>query len=172
MPVARGLGRGNVAVVQAPSEWTDDRVETLKSMRATGCSAGEIMIALNRDTGSEFTRSAVLGKIARLKLPLSADAGIKHVNRDLKRAPKRRTPAAPGTIESPPIAPEPKKFFVREVAGFSAERCEYETTCKEPPIKGRFFCAIHCAIVYTPAKKPNATSYDAPRPHYRPPTRR
>lgn len=61
-------------------DWTEDRVEKLSSMWRDGKSASEIMRAL---PGS-VSRSAVIGKVHRLKLP----------RRDLGAAPLRAYPSS------------------------------------------------------------------------------
>jgi len=48
-------------------EWTDDRVELLKELHREGCySRADLASEINKLTGSNFTRGAVIGKIDRL----------------------------------------------------------------------------------------------------------
>jgi hypothetical protein len=48
------------------NDWTDERVSILVQMREQGVQRGAIADAINKQTGSNFTRSAICGKIDRL----------------------------------------------------------------------------------------------------------
>lgn len=174
-------------------DWTDERVELLKKLWRDGLSGAMCLQELRRQTGAHFSRNAIIGKISRLGLqrttlgPRSARAkgekrkpykprgeskGDTHVNRDLRAAiPARQVEDVPPVKPLAPPADEPlgsllsKPFIPREIFGAEhvAERCTYTDNCKEPPIKGRFFCAAHCAIVYRPPTQPKN-----PKPYHRP----
>ncbi|WP_029581977.1 GcrA family cell cycle regulator [Bradyrhizobium sp. URHD0069] len=47
-------------------EWTEERIALLKELREAGVQRGEIADRINKQTGSNFTRSAICGKIDRL----------------------------------------------------------------------------------------------------------
>ena len=170
--------------------WTTERIDLLKKLWNSGLSASLCMEALRKHDGATFSRSAIMGKVNRLGLqrrerrprtekirePRRREPkGQAYINRDFRAAIR-----PPKADEAPPACPLPpqaeplgsllsKNFKVREVYGNEhvAERCTYVDDCAEPPVKGRFFCAAHCAIVYLPAKPPRN-----PSPHYRNPPRR
>lgn len=48
------------------NDWTEERVTLLVQMREQGVQRGAIADAINKQTGSSFTRSAICGKIDRI----------------------------------------------------------------------------------------------------------
>lgn len=50
------------------TDWTDTRVERMKELLADKQSAAQIAYTLNRETGTDFTRNSVIGKLHRIGL--------------------------------------------------------------------------------------------------------
>ena len=160
-------------------DWSDDRVALLRKLIESGASCGETATAINTETGAKFTRNAIIGKVQRMGLKSPNKRGetvkAKRRPRGEGRKIKLRNPAptqAPAFKPEPPKPQDvipPKTFKVRELFGteLDGERCSYDQACTEPPIRGRFFCAAHCQIVYRPPTQPK----NPQRPHQRP-TRR
>lgn len=48
------------------NDWTEERIAILVQLREEGMKRGAIADAINKQTGSDFTRSAICGKIDRL----------------------------------------------------------------------------------------------------------
>jgi hypothetical protein len=132
----------------APSMWNDQRIETLITMAGAGASAGEIALAISgRD--ARFSRSAVLGKAHRLRLPLTGKpTRPKREPKPAKPLPPPADPGAPAKrgrprkyVSGPPATPATR----REPLVFDSAtpppkplslqlRCEQLTdhTCKWP----------------------------------------
>src|SRR5664279_3387952 len=95
-----GLERGSLAMnALSPMNWSDDRVEQLKSLWTEGLSASQIARALGG-----VTRNAVIGKVHRLGLAGRASPSRSERPR-LPMAPKvsmrTHTPPAPVVEEDP-----------------------------------------------------------------------
>src|SRR6202050_5664097 len=93
-PIAGGGMRGNV--------WTDDGVTLLRKLWAEGATAA----AIGRRLGG-FSRSAVLGKVFRLRLNCAADTAARIERppsernspaRRRRRQPRKSTVAPPGKL--------------------------------------------------------------------------
>jgi GcrA cell cycle regulator len=84
------------------TEWTDAQITTLKTLWAKGCSGTQIMGEL------PFSRSAIMGKISRLKLP-PRDKGHASPRSSIRIARAPRTEVAPAeTLSARPfLAPPP-----------------------------------------------------------------
>lgn len=94
------------------SDWTEDRIAILVRMREDGVKRGAIADAINKQTGSKFTRSAICGKIDRLfpaakpvKTPEERAATLK-ARRERNAAYKRARRAA--AREAAGLAPKPQ----------------------------------------------------------------
>jgi len=163
-------------------EWNEARLTMLKELWAKGWSAQMVAHEINTATSSRLTRSAICGKINRLGLQRTTrlpslqvdrgkprqkpktDYGIRRKNSGAKTAMLRHgLEFARENIRQTPAAP--KGFKVRQILdGFAADRCEYDSECAAPPIRGRFFCEAHCLIVYRPAGKPKVPDPMRPFP--------
>ncbi|SRR6266702_4227808 len=159
--------------------WTDERVALLTKLWNAGNSASICMAKLRSQTHARFSRNAVIGKVARMKLARHpsgprtvkekapcdvASHGETHLNRDFKAA----TPARKAEYVAParPLPRDiPKTFKVREIYGSDlvAERCTYDETCPDTPVRGRFYCEAHCRVVYLPPSAPRNPA----KPSYR-----
>lgn len=71
--------------------WTDERTAILKNMWLAGSSASDIMHAL----GGGVTRSGVIGKVHRLKLPKRAKDVANTTRAQRADAPRQREPVKP-----------------------------------------------------------------------------
>lgn len=131
------------ARIEHDAGWTDDRVATLKRMWADGKSAGEIRNVL----GGGVTRSAVIGKVHRLKLAGRAATGA-----SAQRRPKAAQPrgqkgqpkvnailryAADARAQPTPPAFEPEPFDAEVDVGIDVTKRIglmglNERTCKWP----------------------------------------
>lgn len=99
------------------NDWTDERVTILVRMREEGVKRGAIADAINKETGSKFTRSAICGKIDRLfpaakpiKTPEERAATLK-ARREREAAKKRARRAE--AREAAGMAPKPQQTPVQ-----------------------------------------------------------
>lgn len=81
----------NGGTKMAASEWTDDRVAMLRSFHREFLSATDIARRLNLETGSTFTRNAIIGKLHRLGLT-AADGGSRSIQNRTPRKTRTKTP--------------------------------------------------------------------------------
>ena len=149
--------------------WTDERIELLTKLWKDGQSAGRIALQL----GHYFTRSAILGKVHRLKL--SDDPTIKkHIHYGIpytvgRRPDGYRRKALPKTlvvrITRPIIAPtQPEPIARTSAACAFAELAVGDGRCRfpfgEPRTPDFAFCGLpahgtycpgHAQLCYTPA---------------------
>jgi hypothetical protein len=158
------------------ADWTDIRLAMLRQLIGGGASCNEAAAQINAATRSSFTRNAIIGKVQRLKIVSPNKLGrpvlAKKPVRDRKIKVRRPVPTqSPPAFRAEPPGPQdvipPKPFKLRELHGFTAERCTYTDDCTDRPVKGRFYCQTHCMIVYRPATPPR----DATKPFPRPTTR-
>jgi GcrA cell cycle regulator len=164
------------------SDWTDERVERLKKLWADGLSASQVAAALGN-----VGRSAVIGKIHRLKLWRTAPTKLKK-SRGIEFARKARNdndkPARPAKQQRPSaaiFALEPYREAPEEVAVPVAERRGLaqlpENNCHWPigdPLKADFhfcnrtrvaglpYCDVHCRRAYVPPEPRRVRSREAP----------
>lgn len=161
--------------------WTDHRVELLKKLQAENLSSGDIAAELYRQTGHDFSRNAVISKLAQQGLSPQGQ----------KRSPLPRTKPArrpdrlfgqPNTIKAwkPPPLTEDQKEYICGIPlekltdhrcgcalcmslGPRAElnRCKWPINdpprggeylfCGAKPIEGLSYCEYHSARAYQPA---------------------
>ncbi|WP_229183953.1 GcrA family cell cycle regulator [Bradyrhizobium oropedii] len=122
-------------------EWTVDRVERLRKLWADGYSASEIANELGN-----ISRSGVLGKVTRLKLPPRYDEA-ERLQRSINGAARRERQAAIAATPSPEPTP-PKNI---------------DPPAPPPRPKPGKIAAV--SLVPTYFKKPAQTEQRAPRPH-------
>jgi GcrA cell cycle regulator len=143
-------------------EWTEARIEQLKSLWADGLSCTQIATAMGGTT-----RNAVIGKVHRLKLdrrrPSTNRYGRKAVTKRQMQAGRKmpRTIPKPRQIE-PDIAPEQFEFSAsawQPLPGSIPVTMEFMTGCKWPvgnpygtdmalfcncvPMEGKPYCREH-----------------------------
>jgi GcrA cell cycle regulator len=144
------------------TEWTDERVATLRRLWGLGWTASRIREALN-DGGASFSRNAVLGKADRLHLSKRGNpvAAQRVRSLDVARAakPKRLPPAPrPKPLTPAPVVRLKPPRVVQPVAAPNPYRtCQFiEGTgrpwamCGEATVPGHSWCEGHCRRVYQP----------------------
>ena len=147
------------------SVWTEDRTARLKTLWSQGWSAQRIADTL----GEEVTRSAVLGKVHRMKLSLGRSPAKPVISPvSAPKGPRR----APGRSGRPPpvriiarscVAPEAPAFGLATI--LSVRRCDCRFPYGEPgastfrlcgrPVARGVFCAAHAEIAYQ--RRPQST---------------
>lgn len=139
--------------------WTEDQIQMLRKLWEEGLSASQIAKALGRG----FTRSAILGKVHRLKLPWRKPPRESAAAQ--KKPPRKRSirPGA-GLPSTPPMIPVPRP---RPVPFTQARRLSFAELepghcrfphgevgqpdffyCGADAIEGRSYCAVHCRAAY------------------------
>ncbi len=83
--------------------WTDDAVEKLKTLVAEGLSVGLIA----REFGANFSKNAIIGKVHRLGLKLTAAKHVHAVNAGRPRKATPTEPETPALCTIAPLAPTP-----------------------------------------------------------------
>lgn len=142
------------------NEWTADKIDTLRQMWANGATFSQIGMALHR------SRSAIAGKVRRLKLPKRGADHLRAVNAQnaakrwentahkpksrhfsLKRtSPKERKPPMHLRVVS---VPESKPVPLMERTG-----CCFPTTSDRPhlfcdlPLGRGAYCQTHYKVMY------------------------
>ena len=140
------------------SVWTKDRIARLKTLWSLGWSAQRIADTL----GEDVTRSAVLGKVHRMKLslgrsPASPVNPVVAAPEGSRRAPERSGRPAPVRITARSgVAPEAPSFGLATI--LSVRRCDCRFPYGEPgastfrlcgrPVVRGVFCAAHAEIAY------------------------
>lgn len=138
----------------SPSNWTDDRVETLTQLWKDGASASQIARALGG-----VTRNAVIGKIHRLGLsgrrPPSAPGARRaktNVERRLRRSPVVVAPPAPARV----LADAPRETGAASIVSVRYGQCRWPIgdplgdgfrLCGRGVARGAY-CAAHGAVAY------------------------
>lgn len=144
------------------ANWTDDRIESLKTLWQEGLSASQIAHALGN-----VTRNAVIGKVHRLGL--AARSGAPRIGRPrLPMAPRLRAPASC----KPTVAVVEQDPFKFEDGSFATMRTVGKTMCRWPigdPAVGEFhlcgcnakagspYCEAHALRAHQPRRKANST---------------
>jgi GcrA cell cycle regulator len=143
--------------MREPSWWTEERTDELKARWSKGETCSQIAKAMN-----VISRSAVIGKVHRLKLGARASA---HNNaaRSSKRHRKSRcitsmarfllSRGRQGMIEEPPppVFENPVSFF-----DLAPHHCRWPgggempdlLFCGAPVANGYSYCAAHCRIAF------------------------
>lgn len=147
------------------NDWTDERVAILVRMREEGVKRGAIADAINKETGSRFTRSAICGKIDRLfpaakpvKTPEERAATLKErrergaAKKRAKRAAEReaagRAPKPQQTRIQPALVvvePRPEDFPEARVHGIDAlesHHCRFECSGDDFNPAEPVFCGL------------------------------
>lgn len=121
-------------------------------------SAAEIMAKINGETGGTFTRNAIIGRMARMKLK-----GRPQCSGNKRRTPK---PQIVKTFEAPPVEVESLRIpfmgtefwhcrFITEGEGLNAVCCGH-------PTADRSYCRWHLRVAYQPLQAKGST-HDRPR---------
>jgi GcrA cell cycle regulator len=156
----------------ATSPWTDERIERLKTRWSQGASARQIA----RELGHGISRSAVLGKIHRLGIAgMSPHAGARGQQPAGKILRGRRRGTGLGVVAQQPLpawvigarpyVDDPLRDAGipmqqrRPLLGLSDGTCRWPVGdpassdfffCGAEPIRGKPYCAAHCARAYRP----------------------
>lgn len=141
----------SAASVTAAAEWTEERVEQLKTLWNGGMSASQVA----NEMACGFTRNAIIGKVHRLKLERRSNgtatfsAGVRarkakaHGNRNQPKvqnivASIQARREAPGIEPVPlPVTPELKPT-IDSVLGLTAHACKWPIG--DPKLPGFGFC--------------------------------
>lgn len=158
--------------------WTDERVELVKKRWTDGLSASDIAAEL----GEGITRSAVLGKVHRLQLPIRNNP---HQPRPRASHVRRRSatriayiqgqigkPRLPAIVKPQPVAPEFKSIGIVDVAD---DQCKFSVSndganhlfCAAETELGKPYCPYHCGIVYIRTNRPLPEQEKAAREYRR-----
>lgn len=144
--------------------WTDDQIEDLKRLWSDGKSATEIAKFL----GNGLTRSAVLGKVHRLKLKKRmVEAPRSNVKQNIAAEKPKRRQGNPGQKKSFHIAPSQPipevEDDLQDVTHLIGILELTEQTCKFPigdpktsdfgfcgaeSVEGKPYCEFHCRRAY------------------------
>jgi GcrA cell cycle regulator len=150
------------------TNWTDDRIETLKALWHEGLSASQVAHALGN-----VTRNAVIGKVHRLGLAARANAP-RAIHPRVPAAPRLRAP----THCKPVVAVIEHDPFKFEDGSFATMRTIGNSMCRWPigdPSIGEFhfcgcnakpgspYCEAHALRAHQPHRKAAATRKSAPR---------
>lgn len=118
------------------TDWSDERVERLKELWAAGGSASQVA----RVIGGGATRSAVIGKVHRLGLPLRQEAWRGQGNGSPR--PRPPTPPKPAAPAQPP--PEPLEALVLDGGAHVTILTIGDKLCRwpigDPMVPGFHFC--------------------------------
>lgn len=139
-----------------PSNWSDDRIEHLKSLWQEGLSASEVARTLGH-----VTRNAVLGKLHRLGL-LSGSAPNRP-SRARASIPRSR-PARPAKVALVTLVPEPDAFTFQDgsfvtVVTVNDRMCRWPIGdpkagdfhfCGHAPKVGSCYCEAHTQRAHQP----------------------
>jgi GcrA cell cycle regulator len=135
----------------SPTPWTTDDIATLRALRAVGLSGSAIAERMGR------TRSAVIGKMSRLGIPVPAT----RIQLPRKpREPKMQLPQFIKTIfgpRLPPVPPQPLPPNPVTLFELEAGMCRYPVNdvgpflfCGAPQIKDCSYCGEHKRLAYVP----------------------
>lgn len=132
--------------------WTVARIALLLKLDAENVlSRTQIAMRLHDETGSRFTRNAVIGKLARLGAPMKGKipARSRPMRSHPPRAERMRT-----YIPRPPPQPAPASLGLSLIS-LDNETCKYPTNPENEPFAfcghptyARSFCAAHFGICY------------------------
>jgi hypothetical protein len=133
-------------------EWTVARIALLLKLDAENVlSRSQIAIQLHNETGSRFTRNAIIGKLARLGAPLKGKlpARSKPLRSHPPRVERMRT-----YIPRPPPEPAPDSLRT-SLVDLTETTCRYPTNPENQtyeacghPMYARSYCAAHFGICY------------------------
>jgi GcrA cell cycle regulator len=160
------------------SNWTDERVETLKSLWAQGLSASQVASRLGN-----VTRNAVIGKVHRLglagratasrirparrgrvsRLPLRPTRLQFHARRNLAPKPVAALASQTAALQiAPTFAPEPPEPLGIVLLDLSETMCRWPigdpsmpgfSFCGHVRAPGTTYCEHHAARAFQPARR-------------------
>lgn len=121
--------------------WTDDRIDLLRKLRAKGLSFSICAYELNKQTGSNFKRNALIGKAARIGIGKDKSKGTPtDIEPQKPKQPKVRKQRSyhvikpyPHVVLPPPDAtldeieaiPAPKDFLAVRLLDLKPSQCRY-----------------------------------------------
>lgn len=164
--------------------WTDEQVVELKAMHSRGLSMSEMATAL----GSGFSRSAIIGKVHRLKLPSRGNPAIPGGARSkafthARRSANGKSLATRKARSAPPASLPPRDYtpaFVRPTIPaptnppvrfadldhgchyIEDDACGPDTLMCGAPIAGRGLCEFHLALCWVPAPRRDRSKASLP----------
>ena len=140
-----------------PSPWTAQRIELLKSIYLLGSNSW-VALRINQETGSSFTRDAIIGKIWRDKLDQTGRVTIKPGKATAgPRKPHVKVWKPKSTIPTPqPVdvsrETQPLNLTIQELNDHHC-RFPYGNSapflfCGQPTVGEGAWCRYHCTVVY------------------------
>ena len=143
--------------------WTEDRVDTLKTLWNEGLSASQIAGRLGG-----VTRNAVIGKVHRLGLSGRATPAKPKA---MKPAPEAPAPA-PARPPEPSVPMDPATFGLGRptVSSIGANECKWPIGdpaaedfhfCGQGAAGGKPYCAYHSQVAFQPSRAPRDRSRKA-----------
>lgn len=139
--------------------WTDERIILLLKLDAENIlSRAQIANELARETGSCFSRNAIIGKLARLGVPPKDRP--KAMQRHAQSRPKSIRPQ-PAPRPLPPSREAPQESMRLTLEQLTETTCHYPTNsetesfafCGHPVNRGSY-CAAHYQICYYAPRDP------------------
>lgn len=150
-------------------DWTPDRTHLLRQYRIVdGLSSGEIAKRINRETGSRFSRNAVIGKLIRLGIEPPVEVKGKRKNVSKAQHAQARGKAAPPMIFAPvrergaprgshniPFKDRNESTCLMFVGG---ESHDTGLICGRGAYGEKPYCKDCCKIAYLPPEKRRAVA--------------
>ena len=146
--------------------WTDDRVETLKTLWAEGHSCSQIA----RQFGCGLSRNAVIGKVHRLGLPGRSVAKLMVRDARMPRAARAIVPGhvAPAIVKPVPLPPVEPALTGAEptLPDLTRTACRWpvgeadgwqQQFCGAPRDGGSSYCAFHARKAINPQPRKAST---------------
>lgn len=141
---------------QNTTPWTADRLALLKSLCEFPCSASWLADKINQETGSTFTRNAIIGKIGRSGI-VKLDANPEDPNRPKKtRKPRNRIRPERNVVDLFEEMLPPPDFLGITFSETTNKTCMYPEGqgsemlfCGQPRKDESSYCPGHHAICWT-----------------------
>lgn len=143
-------------IVSQKALWTVERVDLMKALYVTGISASIMASRMNEQTGSTFTRNAIIGKIHREEL--------ERRGKNYNRAPKSKKVAKKRKNKAPLKSTDPIMFGTYEprvadviprhvsLLDLQAQECRFPygdgpfTFCAHSAPEGHSYCRVHALL--------------------------
>ena len=150
--------------------WPPEHCDFLEAQWITGTSAAKIALLINAKFRSNYTRSAIIGKAHRMKLPThgrcTQNAGVRNKVQNTmlrQRAASvsllkahRKPPVAFPRVEAVKVLPDPKRPCMTAWEALEPTSCRYmegepngaHAYCGHETVPGKAWCDVHLRRVY------------------------